>query len=187
MQLKLTPHPEFACAAIHAIEVTVERSAPSAITFAYRAVGPVADVFLPPPAEPAHTDELWRTTCFEAFLKPEGGAGYVELNFAPSGRWAAYRFTSFRAGMTPLEIAAPRIEMRRGAEALELDVAVDLSAHLPPGPCRLAVTAVIEETNGARSYWALAHAPGRPDFHAAEGFAAVLPSPRGGGDAKHVG
>jgi hypothetical protein len=175
MQLKLTPHPDIPCAAIDTVEVTVERPAPSAISLAYRAVGRIAGVFLPPPAEPLATDELWRTTCFEAFLKPEGGAGYLELNFAPSSRWAAYRFTGFREGMAAIEIAAPRIEVRRRAGALEIDVALDLAGHLPPGPCRLAISAVIEETNGDRSFWALAHAPGRPDFHDAVGFAAHLP------------
>ena len=29
-------------------------------------------------------DELWQTTCFELFLKPEGGAGYVENAIATS-------------------------------------------------------------------------------------------------------
>jgi hypothetical protein len=77
--------------------------------------------------------------------------------------------------MAPIEIAAPRIEVRRGADALEIDVALDLAGQLPPGPCRLAISAVIEETNGERSYWALAHSPGRPDFHDAVGFAAHLP------------
>ena len=33
-------------------------------------------------------DELWRTTCFELFLRPDGGRGYVELNLSPSERWA---------------------------------------------------------------------------------------------------
>lgn len=35
----------------------------------------------------------------------------------------------------------------------------------------LAITAVIEESDGTKSYWALAHPAGKPDFHAAESFA----------------
>jgi hypothetical protein len=35
---------------------------------------------------------------------------------------------------------------------------------------------VIEAADGGKSYWALAHPPGRPDFHHAAGFAAHLPS-----------
>jgi hypothetical protein len=33
---------------------------------------------------------------------------------------------------------------------------------------------VIEEAGGGISYWALAHPPGRPDFHHADGFALEL-------------
>jgi len=41
---------------------------------------------------------------------------------------------------------------------------------------RAAVSAVIEESDGTRSYWALAHPPGKPDFHHADGFALELPA-----------
>ena len=175
MRFQLTPHPDFHCSAIDAIEVEVLRPSPSVLSLAYRAVGRASEVFLPPPAAPAPTDELWRTTCFEAFLKPAGGSGYIELNFAPSTRWAAYRFSAYREGMAPLEIAPPRIELHRAVDAIALDVGLDLAAHLPPGPCRLAITTVIEETDGVRSYWGLAHPGGRPDFHHATGFAGMLP------------
>jgi hypothetical protein len=36
---------------------------------------------------------------------------------------------------------------------------------------RLALSAVIEEVDGALSYWALRHAPGKPDFHHRDTFA----------------
>jgi hypothetical protein len=35
---------------------------------------------------------------------------------------------------------------------------------------------VIEETNGRKSYWALAHPPGKPDFHHSDCFALGLPA-----------
>jgi hypothetical protein len=175
VRFQLTPHPDFRCSALDTIEVKVMRPSPSVLSLAYRAVGRTAEVFLPPPAEPAPTDELWRTTCFEAFVKPEGGSGYIELNFAPSTRWAAYSFRHYRDGMAPLQIAPPRIEVRRAADTIELDAGLDLAVHLPPGPCRMAITAVIEATDGVRSYWGLAHPGGRPDFHHATGFAGILP------------
>lgn len=37
--------------------------------------------------------------------------------------------------------------------------------------CEAAISAVIEEADGTKSYWALAHAPGKPDFHHADAFA----------------
>jgi hypothetical protein len=36
------------------------------------------------------------------------------------------------------------------------------------------VSAVIEENSGAKSYWALKHPPGKPDFHHADGFDLTL-------------
>ena len=39
---------------------------------------------------------------------------------------------------------------------------------------RLGLSAVIEDTNGHKSYWALAHPPGKPDFHHADCFAYEL-------------
>jgi hypothetical protein len=36
---------------------------------------------------------------------------------------------------------------------------------------RLGLSALIEETSGRKSYWALAHPPGKPDFHHADCFA----------------
>jgi len=35
---------------------------------------------------------------------------------------------------------------------------------------RAAISAVIEEADGTKSYWALAHPPGKPDFHHADCF-----------------
>ena len=42
---------------------------------------------------------------------------------------------------------------------------------------RLALSAVVEETDSRFAYWALAHGPGKADFHADAGFALSLPGP----------
>jgi hypothetical protein len=97
----------------------------------------------------------------------------VELNFSPSSEWAAYRFTGYRDGMVPAhDLAAPRIDVSADGQALELQVLVDLPADAV-GP--LALSAVIEETGGPLSYWALGHGPGKPDFHHWRSFAVELP------------
>ena len=104
---------------------------------------------VPAPAGGERADGLWRTTCFELFVKPAGGAGYFEFNFSPSSQWAAYRFEGYRSGMTELLVLAPVIEpIEDGAR-----VTVDLSG-LPAGDWRVGVTAVIEERDGTKSYWA---------------------------------
>jgi hypothetical protein len=123
-------------------------------------------------------DELWRTTCFELFLRTEGGEGYCEFNLSPSERWAAYDFTGYRAGMAerPFE-REPQGTMRLGSSFAIFDAAIPLSA-LPARDCRMNLSAVIEEEGGAKSYWALAHPPGKPDFHDPACFVASLPAPR---------
>lgn len=123
------------------------------------------------------TDGLWRHTCFEAFIRPAGADAYFEFNLAPSGQWAAYRFSGYREGMAPLEIPAPRIAWRNTDQGNELTAEVDLSSvpELAGAVWDAALTAVIEGTDGRTGYWALAHPAGKPDFHDRTGFALSLP------------
>jgi hypothetical protein len=176
MRLQLRPHPDTPCDAVSSIAVEIERPEGEIVLLRYVLFGEIARLAIPPAAAPARTDELWRRTCFEAFLRPGDGEAYVEFNFAPSTQWAAYRFTGYRHGVAPAEIAAPRIEVVADDTTLELAVQLNLAGlALPPGPCRVALCAVIEAASGAKSYWALAHAPGRPDFHHRSSFAYELP------------
>ena len=123
--------------------------------------------------EPARTENLWESTCFETFLRLAGEEGYREWNFAPSGNWAAYDFTSHRDGRTEADVAAPyvRVEDNMRWWALGATIAVDAAAKWQVG-----LSAVLEETDGTKSYWALSHPDGdKPDFHDAACFAAHLP------------
>jgi hypothetical protein len=173
MRLALIPHPDFPGPADTRLEVEVARVGPAGLALTYVLAGDLNALAIPPIAAPAQTDELWRHTCFEAFVRPAPGEAYVELNFAPSTQWAAYRFTGYRQGMAPAEIAPPRIVVDTTASTLTLTSALDLA--LANAPWRLALSAVIEDHAGAKSYWALAHPPGRPDFHHHAGFMAELP------------
>ena len=122
------------------------------------------------PAQPAErADGLWRHTCFEAFLMAPGAVGYYELNFAPSRQWAVCRFDAYREGMSATRLGAPpEISVRRCDDRLELDAAVslrDLIALQGAPRLQIALSAVVETESGTLSYWALKHAPGKPDFH----------------------
>jgi hypothetical protein len=178
MRQDLRLHPDSQCDAVTRIEVEVARPNPGLLTLAYTVTGAIADLYLPPAAPPGRVDELWRRTCFEAFVRPAPGAAYFEFNFAPSSQWAAYGFTNYRAGMSaPGEIGPPAIEARATDDRFELRVRLDLDRlpGLPRDPAwGLALAAVIEETNGRKSYWALTHPPGKPDFHHTDGFAHEL-------------
>ena len=79
------------------------RGVAGGLRLAYRVVGDLAVVRLPPPARPRRTDGLWGRTCFEAFVREPGGPGYRELNHSAAG-WAAYRFDSYRHGMANADI-----------------------------------------------------------------------------------
>jgi len=144
----------------------------------YVVTGEIGDLRLPPRSAPARADELWRHTCFEAFLRPSPGAAYYEFNFAPSTQWAAYGFSGYRSGMRIAnEVSAPHIEVQSTNERYSLQASLDLD-RLPGlaggDPWRLGLSAVIEETDGTLSYWALAHPAGRADFHHSDCFALEL-------------
>jgi hypothetical protein len=176
MRLALQRHPDTPCAAATHIGVEVARPRAGSLALSYVVTGTIADLRLPPVAAPTRTDELWRHTCFETFIRAVPGEAYYEFNLAPSTQWAAYRFDSYRSGMhVAAEFAAPRIEVQSDPARYTLQAVLTLDALLHDGQWRLALSAVIEETNGRKSYWALAHPPGKPDFHHADGFAYELP------------
>jgi hypothetical protein len=170
---ELIRHPDTPCAAVDRIDVAVARPQPGMLALRYTVSGRIAEVSFAPTSEAVRADDLWRTTCFEAFVETAPNAGYYEFNLSPSSKWAAYHFSSCREGMALAELSPPAIIT--GANVTHIDV--DALIYLPPidAPWRLALTAVIEETNGAKSYWALAHPPGKPDFHHADGFVLELP------------
>lgn len=179
MRLELTRHPDRPCESVRRIAVEVARRGLARLDLRYVVTGEAAGLVLPPPAAPERTDELWRRTCFEAFIAGPGEA-YCEFNLAPSTQWAAWRFEAYRDGMAPLDmVAAPRIELRRSGDGLGLSAVLDLEAANLPGdePWRIGLSAVIEESGGRISYWALAHPPGKPDFHHPDCFALELPAP----------
>ena len=136
-------------------------------------IGAPAERFVvPEPAEAERVDGLWRTTCFEAFLRAGDEEAYREWNFAPSGQWAAYDFSAYRADMSSAEVAAPpyiRVEDNLTWWALGVTIAVESDASW-----ELGLSAVLEEKDGTKSYWALAHPADKPDFHDPGCFTARL-------------
>ncbi len=168
--MRLQLHPQSQAGAVERIDVEVQR-APGGLSLRYVLRGDVASVRLPAGAA-GRADELWMHTCFEAFAgHPEGP--YFEFNFSPAQAWSAYRFDFCRAGMRNADVAAPYIVVAKGDGqfALTAEIALPGLAAAP----RLGLSAVIEDLAGEKSYWALAHPPGKPDFHHADCFALPLP------------
>lgn len=178
MRHALIRHPDFPCEAVTGITVAITREA-GRLSLDYIAEGQVGDVRLPLAAEPLRTNELWKHTCMEAFVRPAGGAGYCELNLAPSGQWAAYRFDGHREGMCDAPMETPPRIMMGVTDAklwLRAQVMLDGLAGFANAPWQMGLTAVIEEMSGRKSYWSLKHPKGRPDFHHSDGFALEIPA-----------
>ncbi len=165
-------HPTSRCGASIAVSVEAERPARDRLRLTFRVSGAVGALHVPAPATPIRTDELWKRTCFEAFVLPGPGQGYVEFNLAPSGRWATYRFDRYRKGMRDaLDVTPEPIAFDQAPDRLTLSVAAAMPTDLAERPrWRLGLSGVIEEASGHVSYWALAHPSPQPDFHNAASF-----------------
>jgi hypothetical protein len=177
MRQELALHRDSPCLAATHIEVEVTHLPASRLALSYIVTGKISDIRLPPVMPTAPGDELWRHTCFEAFVRASSEDEYYEFNFAPSMQWAAYRFRGYRnARCVASEIGAPTIEVKSAPDRYTLQASLDLSLSRLPRKTswRLGLSAVIEETSGCKSYWALAHPPGKPDFHHADSFSHEL-------------
>jgi hypothetical protein len=177
--IDLSSHPSTRSEAVRTIQVLVRRSERD-LQMAFRLEGEISRILMSSPGVPGVATELWRHTCFEAFIAVEGQPVYHEFNFAPSGHWAAYAFRGYRNG-GPLsnEMMRPQISVRSTCSRLELDALVRLdllSAIHRSASLRIGLSAVIEASDGL-SYWALRHPVDKPDFHDANGFALVLEPP----------
>lgn len=160
------------------VDASAAPSADGGLLLHYRIGGDLDGLRLPAGRPGGPADGLWRHTCCEAFVAAVDAPEYREFNFSPSGQWAAYRFAAYRerAADEPPP-AAPRIEFRRCPGGGEL-LARLAPAALPAGPAlQLGLSVVLEAADGSLSYWALAHAAERPDFHLRAGFALRLDRP----------
>jgi hypothetical protein len=165
------------CKDVRAVHVIVSRTS-SGLELGFRLNGNISRICLTPRSGRQGLVELWRHTCFEAFVAIDGQAAYHEFNFAPSHEWRVYAFRAYR-DPAPLAnvLRSPIVAINTTDDRLELNARIilaDLSAVHSHSPLRLGLSAVIELRNGSLSYWALRHPAGKPDFHHADAFALRL-------------
>jgi hypothetical protein len=174
---ELIRHPAAGCEAIRRIGVEASRAGVT-LELSFRIEGDVSRLEMPAAGAPQRADGLWHHSCFEAFLQAEGGEAYVELNFSPSGAWAAYRFSARRSGRESPGLTAPRMEVRRGPDWLAMTIQISLAAiaEFAGRPIAAGLAAVIEDRHGALSWWALDHRAAAPDFHDPATFTLRLPA-----------
>ena len=177
-RVQLRAHPQGESAAVQGIAVETELTAGGILTCRYDLQADLSQLRVPYGGAGRRADELWRRTCFEAFVAATGATGYYELNFSPALDWALYHFGNYRSGMRapPLE-PAPELSARARAGGLELLASVPLDSLpllAPWRELRIALAAVVEDAAGRLGYWALRHPPGKADFHHPHSFTLEL-------------
>ncbi|MFM6852599.1 MAG: DOMON-like domain-containing protein [Sphingopyxis sp.] len=191
MRATLRPHADCARAGAVRLDVDLAWAAPGLVHLRYVLAGADGALVVPPFDRAERTDGLWRTTCFELFIRPvpamapargHGVSGpYWEVNLAPSTRWAAYHFDEYRAGMADeARLPAPSIAVTHMGQDFALSAMVDVRGIAPLADARcwhIGLSAVLDLGDGNRAYWALNHADGPPDFHHGDCFAGQLAAP----------
>lgn len=179
----LVCHPRTPSRSAGAIDVLVEIATNGTLALSFVLQGDLADLRIPTKQQGERpcrrVDELWRHTCFEAFLMAGDGPGYREYNFSPSGEWAAYAFRDYRQANSrqawvAADASAPVIRVQRSPRRLVLEAEVSFDPPPLTRSIRLGLSAVVEAADGGLSYWALRHPPGKPDFHHVDAFALQL-------------
>jgi hypothetical protein len=122
---------------------------------------------------PQRKSELWKSTCFEVFVSPQGHTDYLEWNFSPSGNWNYYFFDSYRNLIKdPEALLAPKVKN------MSPDFRWEIVATIPKAwkgrEVDLGLTAVVLTQSGSATYWALTHLRDNPDFHTRDSFIAKL-------------
>lgn len=177
--LALRPHPEGCPGPLRTLSVTWALHS-EALALEYRLAGDstrLAQLALPVAGASGRQDGLWRHTCCELFVQGRDAPAYREFNFSPAGDWQTYDFRGYRDGGPWAPAQAPGIGIDLASDGVTLRVRLPRS-QLPPGRrLRLGLTAVIESVDGGLAYWALAHAPGPPDFHHPDTFTLSLDLP----------
>ncbi len=177
LHFTLLPHPDTPPLAVTRIEAIVLGIDANWLKLRWIIAGG-SSVIVPPLAGRGRADGLWQATCFELFVRMTGKGAYCEFNLSPSERWAAYDFADYRDGMVERPMPRDPGCVWRGSQGTRMFDANLPFVGLPSLPAAIALSAVIEETDGTKSYWALAHPPGKPDFHHPTCFAATLPAPQ---------
>ncbi len=173
--LQLISHANSPSKSVRSIECYAKLNAAGQLWIRYHVEAPVDDLILSTMETTQRADDLWKTTCFEAFLSFGIATNYIELNFASSGNWAAYAFCDYRDKSGNLALDThPEIGIDFGDDYFALEAIVDLPKDIAQTAVALGLSAVIEEKGEAISYWALSHASEKPDFHDRDCFTVNL-------------
>lgn len=136
----------------------------------FNVLGPIRNLkkITEPAGPPQRKNDLWKTTCFEWFLKSADSPSYWECNLSPSGEWNLYKLDDYRKNLQEEKLIKTYSTFESSCHEKDylLDCSFDLSPlALPSGKYRLSLSVVLENLDGEKSYWSLIHTQKQPDFH----------------------
>ena len=73
---------------VRRIDVEISWTPEGALRLRYFVDCDVSRIIVPLPAPSRPADQLWKHTCFEAFIAGQVSTAYCEFNFSPSTQWA---------------------------------------------------------------------------------------------------
>jgi hypothetical protein len=179
VRLPLRRHPASSARGVSSAAVSFRRTEANRLILKFRLVADASSALWPAPAQTAsRRDELWRSTCCEAFVSASSGPGYREWNFAPSGDWQCYAFESPRTGRSIPAVSLPALDVydsksrpdSTGSGAILTEWRLRCEFDVPAGALQLGLSMVVADSQRGLDYWALAHTAATPDFHARDSW-----------------
>jgi hypothetical protein len=122
-------------------------------------------------SSPFRANELWNTTCFEAFWAIPGEPGYWELNLSASQpKWNLYYFENYRKPQPPVENYDFEI-MNWESSPTSLVVLLKGQKKIPTLDASLCV---ILRTNATTHFYSTNHAGADANYHLRKSFTLKL-------------
>jgi hypothetical protein len=125
------------------------------------------------PGPAVRKNELWKTTCFEWFIKGPNSNAYWECNLSPTGEWNVYHLTDYRKNLQEEKLISGYsfFQTILSSESWRLENRFDLSPlKFPKGHYLLNLSAVLETQKSEKTFWSLVHSQKQPDFHHPDHF-----------------
>lgn len=114
--------------------------------------------------------DLWKSSCFEVFLKESFSSRYREWNFSFNGHWDYIDFEDYRRkGIQRDLIMKPKIQWTQSALELQGDLKIPVSEN----KIRIGIASILKSSSET-SYWSLGHFQEKPDFHDVGSFCVII-------------
>lgn len=121
-----------------------------------------------PSSQPQRRNELWKSTCFEAFIQPKGAKTYWEINLSPEGHWNVYSFDDYRTPSPPKEASKWKLvefQLKNSSLLGRFRADFGTAKKFQAGLC-----CIIDMPKGEKTYWAIQHSKDKPDYHNNKNF-----------------